>query len=168
MEFGLVGGSYQSEALGADALRCRRPAISPPFKGGAPLATGFGVLFIDPVLTAAIRAGSEIGLLRTRRAQYAMVSTVGDLFLSCRPTAISQAVIAIVIDALQSHSWWPRSHIIAERDIAVFPAFTYGDATASVITKIRGLWSAASPDHRAPDAVDLSLPLTMMLAGTRF
>lgn len=80
-----------------------------------------------------------------------VVSTVADLGVARRPSAVSGFIISVIVDAVESETRRAFSHV-GKECIEAIPLWAECDAATSVVLPLGGLGVGASGFHRFPGA----------------
>lgn len=70
------------------------------------------------------------------------------LLTSCRPTAISRLVVAVVVDTIKGGSLRPWSHISKEGRKVILPSLAHHNSSSTVVFVLFASWVKAALFHR--------------------
>lgn len=76
-------------------------------------------------------------------------ATIDRLLRACCPKTVTRFVDAVVVDAVDRHSVWHRTHV-CKKTIETVPSLAHGYAASAVIREFSVLGVAASLAHRPP------------------
>ncbi len=81
------------------------------------------------------------------------LATIPSLLVLCSPSAIGRLVIAVIVDAVNRHAFWARSHVGNKLSEAVLPFVAHGNPAPAVVWIPLVALVKAARFHVRPDAV---------------
>ena len=79
--------------------------------------------------------------------------SIVDLLLPCSPAAVARLVVAVVIDAIKSQTFWSRTHVGAPVFKRAKPAVTDSNSPPAVVSPALIVRVGTALNHACPDSI---------------
>lgn len=79
------------------------------------------------------------------------------------PSTIARLVVSVIVNPVESHSFWAPTHVLKESGVVIAPSVTHSYTAPSISIVIRNIWVKASAFRMSPRFVFFCSAFTMKL-----